>query len=30
MIKILFLEDEKEIREILTEYIKLAGFAVRE
>lgn len=30
MKKILFLEDEKEIREILAEYIKLAGFEVTE
>lgn len=30
MTKILFLEDEKEIREILSEYIKLAGYEVIE
>ena len=30
MKKILFLEDEKEIREILSEYMKLADFSIRE
>lgn len=30
MKKVLFLEDEKEIREILTEYMKMAGFDVTE
>lgn len=30
MKKILFLEDEKEIREILSEYMKIANFSIRE